>query len=405
MSSRLPFQLEATARGTRARAGRLHTPHGEVLTPRFMPVGTQGAVRGQTVDTLRASGARILLANTYHLMQRPGLGVFRRFGGIHRFIGWDGPVLTDSGGYQIFSLPGQRVITEEGARFRPERLSRIAGADAPSQPGPELLLTPESSIEAQLAINSDVMMALDVCVPGMTARAGAIEAMDRTHRWAERSLRARGSAPNALFGIVQGASFEDLRRASAAALTSLPFDGFAIGGLAVGESKREREDLTELVAGLLPADRPRYLMGVGTPIDLLEAVHRGVDLFDCIIPTAWAQRGAAFTRAGRVDLRRTTYRLSDAPLDPECPCPVCARHSRGYLHHLVKAREVLAWQLLGTHNLHFYSGLMAELRQALVEDRFEGLYLELRGRIAGGDEKHPAVRGKSRTVRPVLQNH
>lgn len=374
---RLPFEVEAEAPGTRARAGRLRTLHGEALTPIFMPVGTLATVRGQTTTTLVEAGARILLANTYHLMLKPGADVFRKFGGIHRFMSWGGSVLTDSGGYQIFSLPGMRHIEEKGAVFRPEGMSRI------------IQLTPERSIETQLAIGSDIMMALDVCIPSTSERELAIEAMDRTHRWAERSLKARGEAPNAIFGIVQGACYPDLRAQSARAITSLDFDGFAIGGLAVGESKSEREDMTALTTEYLPRNRPRYLMGVGTPIDLLEAVHRGVDLFDCIIPTAWAQRGAAFTRQGKLALRRTVYQLSDAPIDPTCPCPICATHSRGYLHHLVKAGEIAAWQLIGTHNLHFYASLMRDLRLAIVEGRFEPLYRELRDSFARGDEENP----------------
>jgi queuine tRNA-ribosyltransferase len=270
--SRLKFILEKEAKDSRARAGRFTTLHGEVLTPIFMPVGTQASVKSQNVDSLKAMGSRVLLANTYHLLLRPGIEVFRKFGGIHKFMNWDLPVLTDSGGFQIFSLPNARNLTEEGAVFR----SYVDGRN--------ILLSPELSIETQKAINSDIMMVLDQCVPSTVEYALAKSAMELTYRWAKRSLAARGDSEQALFAIIQGACFKDLRIRSAEALTQLPFDGFAIGGLAVGETKEERNDFCELSASLLPKNLPRYLMGVGTPIDLLEAVHRGVDMFDCILP-------------------------------------------------------------------------------------------------------------------------
>jgi queuine tRNA-ribosyltransferase len=365
-----------------------------------MPVGTQAAVRGQTIETLARTGSRILLANTYHLWRRPGLEVFRKFGGIHAFMRWGGPVLTDSGGYQIFSLPHARQLTEEGARFRPH-------PDAP-----ELLLTPELSIEIQRAIGSDIRMALDECVPSVCERDPARAALERTTRWARRSLDAHRADPGpaALFGIVQGACFEDLRLESAQAITELrdaegrPFDGFAVGGLAVGEGRPEREAMTEAVTARLPADRPRYLMGVGTPIDLLEAVHRGVDLFDCILPTAFAQQGAAFTAQGRVDLRRGVYRLQDRPLDADCDCRTCATYSRAYLHHLIRAREVLGWQLVGEHNLMFYHRLTARMRAAILAGRFTAFHRAWRERLAAADLEHPPVptpRGRRRPGPPA----
>jgi queuine tRNA-ribosyltransferase len=281
--SRLGFRVEAESPGTLARAARFTTLHGEITTPIFMPVGTQATVKALTVDNLKHVGSRMLLANTYHLLLRPGPEVFTKFGGIHRFMNWDGPVLTDSGGFQIFSLPHSRAMSEEGARFQ----SYVDGKMH--------LLSPETSIAVQKAIGSDVMMVLDQCIPSTAARAEALQAMELTHRWARRSYLARGDSPAALFGIIQGACFEDLRRQSVATLTDIPFDGYAIGGLAVGETKTQREDYTEITARLLPRDRPRYLMGVGTPLDILEAVHRGIDLFDCILPSALAKRDRKYS--------------------------------------------------------------------------------------------------------------
>ena len=360
--SRLNFILEKEADGSCARAGRLTTLHGEVLTPIFMPVGTQATVKSQNVESLKAMGSRVLLANTYHLLLRPGIEVFRKFGGIHKFMNWDMPVLTDSGGFQIFSLPNSRNLKEEGAVFR----SYIDGRS--------ILLSPELSIETQKAINSDIMMVLDQCVPSTVEYALAKSAMELTYRWAKRSLAARGDSKQALFGIVQGACFKDLRKQSADALTQLSFDGFAIGGLAVGETKEERNDFCELSASLLPKNLPRYLMGVGTPIDLLEAVHRGVDMFDCILPVEQAQRGVAFTSIGKLQMRRGIYKLDDTALDPNCSCPCCASYSRSYLHHLTKSNEILGWQLMAIHNLKFYHGLMADMRNAILDNTFSSFY-------------------------------
>lgn len=363
------------------------TLHGEVETPVFMPVGTRATVRGQTVRTLKNAGSRVLLANTWHLLLKPGVEVFRKFGGIHRFMSWDGAVLTDSGGYQIFSLAHARTMKEEGAEFT-----------APT--GHRILLSPELSIETQRAIGSDIMMALDQCVPSTCSREEAKVAMDLTHRWAGRSLAARGDSPQALFGIVQGACFEDLRKESAAAITGLPFDGFAIGGLAVGEGKAEREAMTELVTALLPRERPRYLMGVGTPLDLLEAVHRGVDMFDCILPTQYAQRGYAFTSRGKLALRRGAYELSEDRLDPACDCPTCESHSRAYLHFLIKSGEVLGWQLIGEHNLRFYHRLTRRMRAAILDGSFEALYREQREVFALSDEDAPVTTPKPKRRKP-----
>jgi queuine tRNA-ribosyltransferase len=360
--TRLKFQLEATASGSRARAGRFTTLHNEVLTPTFMPVGTHAAVRAQRREDVLESGAQVLLANTYHLMLRPGTAMFDQFGGIHRFMNWPRSVLTDSGGYQIFSLPGSRSISEEGAQFK----SYVDHT--------RVRLSPESSIAAQRSIGSDIMMVLDQCVPSTVARDVAQAAMELTHRWALRSLAARGESPQALFGIVQGASYPDLRAASARAITDMPFDGYAIGGLAVGEGPEEREDCTAIVTELLPVDRPRYLMGVGTTRDLLEAVHRGVDMFDCILPTALAKQGVAFTSMGRRDLRRAAYRGMEGPIDPDCDCGTCTTYSIAYLFHLQRASEPVGWQLLGLHNIHFYMRLMARMREHILADTWQSFY-------------------------------
>lgn len=381
-TSRLQFQLDAEASGSRARAATFRTLHNEVKTPLFMPVGTQATVKAQATQSLEDSGSQILLANTYHLLLRPGPDVFRKMGGIHRFMSWPKSVLTDSGGFQIFSLPNARSMSEEGASFQ----SYLDGKT--------ILLSPELSIETQRAIGSDIMMALDQCIPSTAGEAEARAALGITHRWALRSLAARGDSPQSLFGIVQGALFPELRRESAECLCSLPFDGFAIGGLAVGESRSEREDTCEFTAGLLPRDRPRYLMGVGTPLDILEAVHRGVDMFDCIIPTQVAQRGGAFTSRGYLQLRRGIYKTSGAPLDPACGCPTCARYSRAYLHHLTKTGETLGWQLLGQHNIYFYHQMMREIRESILEGRFPALYREKREFLHVEDMDHPVVRPK-----------
>jgi len=360
------FELKATAKDSRARRGSFTTLHGRVETPVFMPVGTQATVKAQTLSSLTEVKSQVLLANTYHLLLRPGMEVFKKLGGIHQFMKWNGPVLTDSGGFQIFSLPHSRKMTDEGAQFK----SYVDGK--------VFLLSPELSIEMQRAIGSDIMMVLDQCVPSTSEYRVAHEAMVRTHAWAKRSLAARGESQQALFGIIQGACFPDLRKQSAETLTQMAFDGFAIGGLAVGETKAQREDFTELSADLLPRELPRYLMGVGTPSDILEAVHRGVDMFDCILPTSLAQRGTAFTSVAKLQLRRSAYKFMDEALDPRCSCYTCRTYSKAYIHHLIKADETLGWHLLGLHNLTFYHGLMDQIREAIVEDRFGEFYRQTR---------------------------
>jgi len=385
-NTRLQFTLESESRGSRARAATFQTPHGVVETPIFMPVGTQATVKAQTVDSLKTAGARLLLANTYHLLLRPGSDVFKKFGGIHRFMNWDGPVVTDSGGFQIFSLPHSRAMDENGARFR----SYVDGK--------MYLLSPESSIAMQQTIGSDIMIVLDQCIPSTAAYDEAQAAMELTHRWALRALNARANSPAALFGIVQGGGHQELRKASAEFLRDLPFDGLAIGGLAVGESHAERYDLTERVTEHLPAHLPRYLMGVGTPIDLLEAVHRGVDMFDCIIPTQLAQRGVAFTSLGKLQLRRTVHKFIDEPVDTACHCPSCQQYSRAYMHHLIKSDELLGWHLLGMHNLAFYHRLMGEMRERILAGDFNAYYQQKRLELLRSDEDNPIRRPKKAKV-------
>lgn len=388
--SRLNFKLQAQSTGSRARAATFRTLHNEVLTPLFMPVGTQATVKAQHPQTLEDSGSQILLANTYHLLLRPGPEVFRRTGGIHSFMSWKKSVLTDSGGFQIFSLPHSRSMSEEGATFQ----SYLDGKT--------IVLSPELSIETQKAIGSDIMMALDQCIPSTADEATARAALGITQRWAVRSLAARGDSSQSLFGIVQGALYPELRSESAAGLVELPFDGFAIGGLAVGESRSERESMCEYTAQLLPANKPRYLMGVGTPLDILEAVHRGVDMFDCIIPTQVAQRGGAFTSRGFLQLRRGVYKFSEDPLDADCQCPTCARFSRAYLHHLTKTGETLGWNLLGQHNIYFYHQLMREIRQSILEDRFLELYQAKRAFLHEPDLDHPVHKPRHKNKRPLI---
>ncbi len=357
----MPFHFSVAARdpGTRARRGTFTTPHGAVETPVFMPVGTRGTVTGLTPADLEALQVRIVLGNTYHLLLRPGPDAMRSFGGLHRFMAWDRPILTDSGGFQIFSLPGARTLTEEGARFK-------SYVDASYH-----TLSPERSIEVQTALGSDIMMALDVCLPSTAGRPEVVAAMERTHRWALRSLAARTEPEQALFAIVQGGLSLELRAASAAFLTAHPFDGFAIGGLAVGDTRTERAEVVGRAAELLPEDRPRYLMGVGTPADILEAIAQGVDMFDCVIPTSLAWQGTAFTSAGRVRITRSAYRLSQEPLDAACACATCTLHTRGYLHHLAKCGEPLAPRLLSIHNLQHYMDLMRSARSAIERGGYD----------------------------------
>jgi queuine tRNA-ribosyltransferase len=349
----LGFSVSAVDSGSRARRGSFATRHGRVDTPVFMAVGTRATVTGLDPTDLARIGVQVVLANTYHLMLRPGIELFRRVGGVHGFMGWSGPVLTDSGGYQIFSLSAQRTISEAGAAFRSYVDQRMH------------VLSPERSIEVQTAIGSDIMMVLDVCIDSRSDEAATRDAMERTHRWALRSLAARTDPAQALFAIVQGGVVPSLRAESAGFLADHPFDGLAIGGLAVGDTRAQREEVTHMSAELLPADRPRYLMGVGTPPDLLHAILAGVDMFDCILPTNLAWQGTAFTSTGRVALTRGSTASVDEPLDAACSCSTCERFTRAYLHHLFKCREPLGPRLISFHNMHHYHSLMADARREI----------------------------------------
>jgi len=360
--------LRVNGRG--ARAGVLHTRRGDIPTPVFMPVATRASFRHISLDDARSTGAKIILSNTYHLLDAPGAAVFESFGDIHRFMGWQGAVLTDSGGYQIFSLPGERSITSRGAHFR-----------LPS--GRRHLLTPESSIAMQQAIGSEIMMALDVCVESTSDELLTRDAMTTTHAWAVRSLEAHTRKPRgqALFGIVQGGVHPALREQSAAAISALPFDGFAIGGLAVGETRSERETMTGLCTALLPAQKPRYLMGVGTPLDLVEAVHRGVDMFDCILPTKMAQQGWAYTFSGVLEVMRPAMQHAQGPLEPGCGCLACQSQPLGYIHHLLRVGNAQGVRWLAIHNIHHSQALMGRLRAGILSDDWDCLYGELRERL------------------------
>jgi queuine tRNA-ribosyltransferase len=356
--SQAAFGYQVLAVDGAARRGRLTTAHGEVDTPAFMPVGTAGTVKGLMPEQVAATGAQILLANTYHLMLRPGAERVAALGGLHRFMNWPGPILTDSGGYQVMSLADLRQITEDGVTFK----SHIDGTRHE--------LTPERAVEIQDLLDADVTMVLDECTPYPVAREEAAQSMERSMRWAERCKAAFRPRPGyALFGIVQGSVISELRLASVEALTAIGFDGYAIGGLAVGEGQHTMLEMTALSAGALPADKPRYLMGVGKPADLVAAVWRGVDLFDCVLPTRSGRTGQAFTRRGTLNLRNARHQSDPRPVDPDCACPTCTAFSRAYLNHLFRCDEMLGPVLLSGHNLHYYQALMAELRSAIAEGR------------------------------------
>ena len=366
MDHPLKFHVQRTC--GLARAGVLATPRGQAPTPAFMPVATQGSVKALGPDEVEEAGARILLANAYHLYLRPGVGLVRGLGGLHSFCGWKGPMLTDSGGFQAFSLGALRRLTEDGILFR----SHVDGS--------EHLFTPESSIRDQLGLGADIIMCLDQCIASGESRQAVRQAMERTHRWALRCRDARRGYPRqeggALFGIVQGGVFEDMRRESAEYVTSLDFDGYAVGGLAVGESKAEMYEVTGLVSRLLPTDRPRYLMGVGSPEDLVECVYRGIDMFDCALPTRVARNGALYTPEGRVDVTGARFRDMAGPVQEDCDCWACLRFSAAYLHHLFKAKEILGLRLASIHNLRFILRLMEDMRRAIVEGDFESFRRE-----------------------------
>ncbi|MDH4318376.1 MAG: tRNA guanosine(34) transglycosylase Tgt [Desulfobulbaceae bacterium] len=353
-----PFTLLKQSSGCAARTGLVETLHGTIKTPVFMPVGTLGTVKAVTPENLHDLGAQIILGNTYHLFIRPGHELVRAFGGLHGFMHWDKPILTDSGGFQIFSLRELATITEEGASFR----SHLDGA--------KLFLSPESAVEVQEALGSDIMMVLDTCIPYPAERAEAKKATDLTRRWAERSRKAQSDTGQLLFGIVQGGMFADLRKQAALDLQEIGFDGYAMGGLSVGEPKELMYDMTEATVEHLPDNHPKYLMGVGTPEDLVESVFRGVDMFDCVMPTRNARNGMLFTSRGKLVIKNSTYREDPRPVDENCSCYTCRHYSRAYLRHLFTNREILAYQLNSIHNLHYYCSLMAAMRDAVSQDRF-----------------------------------
>jgi queuine tRNA-ribosyltransferase len=367
----IKFQLHCT--DGRARRGLLTLPHGTLQTPAFMPVGTYGTVKAMTPPELIESGAEIILGNTFHLWLRPGIKVIEAHGGLHQFMGWNGPILTDSGGFQVFSLAQMRKITEEGVRF------------ASPVNGSKVFLSPEVSMQIQTTLNSDVVMIFDECTAYPATVEAAAKSMELSMRWAARSRMEfdRLNNPNALFAIVQGSTFEHLRAQSARTLVDIGFHGYAVGGLAVGEPESERNHTLDFTLPMLPTDKPRYLMGVGRPEDLIEAVKRGVDMFDCVMPTRNARNGHLFTRFGQVKIRNAVHEFDTQPIDPECSCYTCKNFSRSYLRHLDKCNEILGARLNTIHNLHYYQELMQGIRAAIAEARFERFVTEFYALRAG----------------------
>lgn len=357
--SALSFTLKTTS--GQARRGEITTAHGVIQTPIFMPVGTYGTVKGMTPRDLNEINAQIILGNTFHLWMRPGLDIMEKFGGLHQFMGWKGPILTDSGGFQVFSLGAMRKIKEEGVHFR-----------SPVN-GDKLFLTPEESMRIQTVLNSDIVMIFDECTPYPATHTEARLSMEMSMRWARRSrdsFDALGNN-NGLFGIVQGGMYEDLRDVSLQGLEDIGFDGYAIGGLSVGEPKDDMQRILAHTAPKLPQHKPRYLMGVGTPEDLVNAVGQGIDMFDCVMPTRNARNGWLFTRTGDIRIRNAKFRNDESPLDSTCTCYTCKNFSRAYLHHLDRSKEILGAHLNTMHNLHYYLELMREMREAIEQDRFE----------------------------------
>ena len=368
-----PFHLHATSGA--ARAGVLHTPRGDVPTPLFMPVATQGSVKAVDPTDLRDVGANIVLGNTYHLCLRPGVDLLEDLGGLHAFMRWDGPILTDSGGFQGFSLEHLRKIDDDGILFK----SHIDGS--PHK------FTPESTVRAQQRIGADIIMPLDMCVAADASREEVERALERTTRWETRCRQAHTREDQLLFGIVQGGMFEDLRRRSVAEIVTLDFPGYAIGGLSVGESKPEMYGMTKLTAALLPAESPRYLMGVGSPEDLVESVARGIDMFDCVLPTRIARNGALFSRDGRINIYSAPHRARDEALEPGCDCYTCRAFSAAYVHHLFKSRELLGYRLATIHNLRFILRMMEEMRDAILSDTFQEYRQAFHARFTPPDQQ------------------
>ncbi len=366
------MRFELLARDGAARRGRLTFGRGSVETPAFMPVGTYGTVKAMTPEELTGLGAQLILGNSFHLMLRPGVEVIRRHGSLHRFMHWAGPILTDSGGFQVFSLGDLRRITEEGVHFK----SPVDGSP--------IFLTPEDAMVLQRELGSDVVMIFDDCTPFPADEDQVRDSMLLSLRWAARSRQAHGDHPAALFGIVQGGMYEHLREASLVGLLDLGFDGYAVGGLSVGEPPQDRLRILDFLSGRLPADRPRYLMGVGTPEDMVAAVRRGIDMFDCVLPTRNARNGFLFTTTGVVKIRNACYRTDEGPLDPLCDCATCRHYSRAYLHHLDKCKEILGARLNTIHNLHYYQRLMGTLCDAIAAERLDAFSHEFQALQATG---------------------
>ena len=357
------FAFDIHARDGKARSGVIRMMRGDIRTPAFMPVGTAATVKAMKTDDVRASGADIILGNTYHLMLRPGAERMARLGGLHHFMNWQRPILTDSGGYQVMSLSGLTKIQEEGVEFK----SHLDGS--------QHMLTPERSMEIQRLLGSDIVMAFDECTPNGASEAQAKASMERSMRWAQRSRDGfdggmEHAERSALFGIQQGSLDKDLRAASAETLINIGFDGYAVGGLAVGEGQKAMFDVLDYAPGQLPDERPRYLMGVGKPDDLVGAVERGIDMFDCVLPSRSGRNGQAFTWAGPLNIRNAKFTEDQSPLDDECACPVCMTYSRAYLHHLVKSKEMLGAMLMTEHNICFYQQLMKSMRKAILKKEF-----------------------------------
>lgn len=370
----MSLTYEVLATDGAARRGRLETAHGSVNTPAFMPVGTAGTVKAMTVEAVAATGAEILLGNTYHLMLRPGAEVVAKLGGLHRFMNWDKPILTDSGGFQVMSLSGRRKIDEDGVEFA----SHLDGA--------LYNLTPERSIEIQHLLDADITMVLDECTEWPATEDEAAESMRRSMRWAARSRDAfMDRAGYGLFGIVQGSVYGDLRRESAAALMDIGFDGYAVGGLAIGEGQEMMFKVLEETVPALPDTHPRYMMGVGTPADIVGAVGRGIDMFDCVMPTRSGRTGKGFTRRGEINIRNARHAEDPRPLDSDCGCPTCTGYSRAYLNHLFKAKEILGAMLLTTHNLQYYQDLTLGLRNAITSANYAGFATDFAAGQARGD--------------------
>ena len=363
MTNRFQFNINAT--DGRARTGVINTPKGDIRTPAFMPVGTAATVKAMMQENVKVTGADILLGNTYHLMLRPGAERVHNLGGLHKFMNWQGPILTDSGGYQVMSLTDLRKLTEEGVKFK----SHIDGSLHN--------LTPEYSMEIQRLLGSDIVMSFDECTPFPATEKQAKLSMDLSMRWAQRSRDAFGDRPGyALFGIQQGSTFKDMRAESADKLTNIGFDGYAVGGLAVGEGQDLMFEVLEYAPNQLPTDKPRYLMGVGKPDDIVGAVQRGIDMFDCVLPSRSGRTGQALTRRGAVNMRNSRHRDDQRPLDESCECPCCKNYSRAYLHHVHKAGEIISSMLLTWHNLHYYQVLMSELRQAIASNKLDSYVAE-----------------------------